>query len=110
MDHRVRVAMCRAWLRRRSPPRLSLRRTVFPDDAGIGLDSGEAGECGLRAEPAVLRARRLSCREACTIAFIVAVFAVSSASSATSRLESRTASARAIVTAIGSSRTRQRAA
>src|SRR5690625_7537144 len=37
MRIRVTMAMWRARLRRRSPPRLIRWRTVFPDDAGIGL-------------------------------------------------------------------------
>src|SRR5215213_9667896 len=34
---RVTAAMCRARLRRRSPPRLMRWRTVLPDEAGIGF-------------------------------------------------------------------------
>src|SRR5665647_2849510 len=52
MRVRTTTAMCRAWFRRRSPPRLSRWRTVFPEDAGMGLTPArEANAASERRRP-----------------------------------------------------------
>ena len=120
----LRATTCRALFRVLSPPRLSLCRTVFPEEAGMGLTPAREAKAAsewtrpwwdqtVRQMAAVTGPKPVSCSRGAaslisTSSVIRELLVLMSASSPVMCLASRTASERATDRASGSSRARQR--